>query len=295
MVCLLTAESKASPTNSPLIHYDDSHSPSIPFVKHNYCTDITVVADSSSHPGAPSYPDPWSLIGIQKPYASGILPNAVTLHAKRMSKLNELQNSEASIAEFHGLHQAYLAVLNATAFLMRDRQYRQLKQQQQHLSHETSMIASDDVRRVVQHLERDRDTFSKEAARMESWGAFLHDDLQASKSRIKELEGHLRLAEEHARCAPSWFGAWAEFVQLHCVHGDDKKVGSTELHEAFLKLMRSSFPHIEAPAHKAFRELLQHLGYEYDQVYVDGTNKRGFRGITLLKPTAQLQLKHEFV
>jgi hypothetical protein len=30
-----------------------------------------------------------------------------------------------------------------------------------------------------------------------------------------------------------------------------------------------------------FRELLEHLGYEYDQVYVNGTNKRGFRGIAL--------------
>jgi hypothetical protein len=30
--------------------------------------------------------------------------------------------------------------------------------------------------------------------------------------------------------------------------------------------------------------LLEHLGYAYDQVYVSGTNKRGFRGIAL-KPS----------
>ena len=125
---------------------------------------------------------------------------------------------------------------------------------------------------------------------MESWGALLEDDLQASKRKIKELEGRLRLAEVHACCAPSWSCALADFIQQKCVQGEEKRVGSTELHEAFLEFLRSRYPQDEAPAHKAFRELLEHLGYNYDQVYVDGTNKRGFRGISLFKPAAQLKL-----
>ena len=88
-------------------------------------------------------------------------------------------------------------------------------------------------------------------------------------------------AEEHARCAPSWYGAWAEFTQQRCVQGEDKRVGSTELHDAFVEFLTARSPQGEVPTHKTFRELLEHLGYEYDQVYVKGTNKRGFRGIAL--------------
>ena len=300
MACLLRAESKASPTDPLLIHNDDSHSASIPIVKHTDSTDITVVAHSLSDSrylmgGSLSVIDPWALMGIQKPCESGVLPSANTLHAQLASKLYELQRSEASISEIQGLHHAYLAVLNATALLIRDHQYRQLKQQQQQAPQETATVAREDVRRVVKQLEKDRSAFADQAARMESWGAFLQDDLQASKSRIKELEGRLRQAENQARCAPSWFGAYDEFVEQRCIVGEEQRVGSTDLHDSFLEFLRDSRHPEGEPTHKAFRELLQHLGYEYDQVYVDGTNKRGFRGISLLKPTAHLKLKHESV
>jgi hypothetical protein len=243
--------------------------------------------------GSLSVIDPWALMGIQKPCESGVLPSANNLHAQLASKLYELQRSEASISEIQGLHHAYLAVLNATALLIRDHQYHQLKQQQ--APQETATVAREDVRRVVKQLEKDRSAFADQAARMESWGAFLQDDLQASKSRIKELEGRLRQAENQARCAPSWFGAYDEFVEQRCIVGEEQRVGSTDLHDSFLEFLRDSRHPEGEPTHKAFRELLQHLGYEYDQVYVDGINKRGFRGISLLKPTAQLQLKLESV
>lgn len=243
---------------------------------------------SSLQVGGGSYSDPWALLGIPHP-SSGVLPDQYTLHDSFQAKIFEAQAKRASQAEIQALHFAYMAVLNHTALrLSRQLQLRQLPQA-------TTMIDSADVKRVVQHLERDRDTFSKEAARMESWSSILSGNLQASESKIKELEGRLRQAEGHARCAPSWSGALADFVHEKCVQGDSMKVGSAELHEAFLEFMRSSHPQIEAPVHKAFRELLEHLGYEYDQVYIEGTNKRGFRGISLHKPTAQLQIKHEFV
>ena len=222
---------------------------------------------SSLQVGGGSYSDPWALLGIPHP-SSGVLPDQYTLHDSFHAKICEAQAKRASQAEMQALHHAYLAVLNATAVLLIDHQYRQLQLRQHPQT--TTTIDSADVKRVVQHLERDRDT-------------------------IKELEGRLRQAEGHARCAPSWYGALADFVHEKCVQGDSMKVGSAELHEAFLTFMRSSHPQIEAPVHKAFRELLEHLGYEYDQVYIEGTNKRGFRGISLLKPTAQLKIKHESV
>ena len=124
------------------------------------------------------------------------------------------------------LHHAYLAVLNATAVLLIDHQYRQLQLRQHPQT--TTTIDSADVKRVVQHLERDRDTYlhnvRKEAARMESWGSILSGNLQASESKIKELEGRLRQAEGHARCAPSWSGALADFVHEKCVQGETMKV-----------------------------------------------------------------------
>ena len=247
-------------------------------------TDI-VTTDSSKNlelqVGGDIYQDPWMLLGIPHP-SEGILLDSHTLQEALISRVVRAQQVGASLLEIQGLQHAYLAVLNATAFLLRDRQYHEARNAR---PIETSMIASEDVKRFIKHLEKDRNAFADHAGNMEHWGSFVMNDLKSSKSKIMELEGLLEQTKEQARCAPAWFGAWLEFVRLRCVQGDDKRVGSMELHEAFIEFMRSHHPQGEAPTHKPFRELLEHLGYEYDQIYVNGSNKRGFRGVTLLKLT----------
>ena len=250
------------------------------------CTDMIVVDSPRkqlAHVGGAVYQDPWSLLGLPRP-SDGILPDLHTLKANFFSKVKEAQDAEAGAMEIRSLHHAYLAVLNATALLLREQQYQQLKLVPPPL--QTTTIASEDVQRVIKHLEKDRNAFADQSARMEQWGSFLESDLHASRRRIEELEGSLRLAEEHARCAPPWFGGWVDFSKERCIQGDDKRVGSTELHEAFVAYLMAHSPVVggrqgEVPTHKMFRELLEHLGHEYDQVYVNGTNKRGFRGIAL--------------
>jgi hypothetical protein len=243
-----------------------------------------IVADAPRNPlahvGGAAYQDPWSLLGLLRP-SEGILPDLHTLKVNFFYKVKEAQEAGASTIEIQGLYHAYQAVLNATALLLRDQQYQQLRLMR---PPQMTTIANEDVQRVIKHLEKDRNAFADQSARMEQWGSFLENGLQASKRQIQELEGRLRLAEEHARCAPSWYGAWAEFTQQRCTQGEDKRVGSTELHDAFVEFLTARSPQGEVPAHKSFRELLEHLGYAYDQVYVSGTNKRGFRGIAL-KPS----------
>ena len=265
-----------------LISREDGSGPSPPFVHppDTSCTDI-IVADTLRNPLAHvggAYQDPWSLLGLPRP-ADGILPDLHTLKATFVYKVKEAQEAGASIKEVQGLCYAYQAVLNATALLLREQQYQQLRLMRP--STQVTTIANEDVQRVVKHLEKDRNAFADQSARMEQWGSFLENGLQASKREIQELEGRLRLAVEHARCAPSWNGAWAEFTQQRCTQGEDKRVRSTELHDAFVEFLTTRSPQGEVPAHKTFRELLEHLGYAYDQVYVSGTNKRGFRGIAL--------------
>ena len=282
-----------------------SNGPS-PSLANASCTDLLIV-DLVDSPGKQLahvsgisgivYQDPWSLLGLSQP-SGGILPDLHTLKAKFFSKVKEAQDVGAGITAFQSLYHAYLAVLNATAFLLRDQQYQQLKLMR--LPLQTNTIASEDVQRVIKHLEKERNAFADQSARMEQWGSFLKSDLHASKRRIEELEGSLGLAEEHARCAPPWFGAWVDFLKQRCIQGNDKRVGSAELHEAFvayLMAQSSKSPLValvgghqgndlqgEVPTHKMFRELLEHLNYEYDQIYINGTNKRGFRGIAL-KPS----------
>ena len=261
-----------------------SNEPSPPS-KNVSCTDMTVAdlprKNKIAHVCGAVYQDPWSLLGLPRP-SDGFLLDMHTLKVNFSSKVKEAQDAGAGTMEIQSLYHAYLAVLNATALLLRDQQYRQLKLMS--LSSQTTTIASEDVQRVIKHLEKDRNAFADQSARMEQWGSFLESDLHASRRRIQELEGSLRLAEEHARCAPPWFRAWVEFSKDQCIQGDDKRVGSAELHEAFVTfLMARSLGERqgEVPTHKMFRELLEHLGYIYDQVYVNGTNKRGFRGIAL--------------
>ena len=104
----------------------------------------------------------------------------------------------------------------------------------------------------------------------------------ASQRRIEELERSLKYAEQAASCAPLWFRQFKAFEVAKCSRGDNMRVGSTDLHNAFVAYLAQNHRDVAAPPHKAFRELVERE-YEYEQLFIDGTNKRGFRGISLTR------------
>ncbi len=59
-------------------------------------------------------------------------------------------------------------------------------------------------------------------------------------------------------------------------------MGSAELHEAFVEYLARHHRDVAAPPQKALRELMENQGYQYEQLYINGANKRGFKGIGLL-------------
>ena len=59
------------------------------------------------------------------------------------------------------------------------------------------------------------------------------------------------------------------------------KVGSAELHTAFVSCMAADRLAVHPPSQQDLRALLERLGFEYGQVYLNGGNTRGFRGLGL--------------
>ena len=113
-----------------------------------------------------------------------------------------------------------------------------------------------------------------------------HDESQ----RIEELEGRLRDAELAASCAPTWFLQFMEFTATKCSRGASLRVGSAELHEAFVEYL-ARHHRVAAPSHKALRELMENQGYLYEQLYINGANKRGFKGIGLSRDRTEETFK----
>jgi hypothetical protein len=46
-----------------------------------------------------------------------------------------------------------------------------------------------------------------------------------------------------------------------------------------------------APPHKALRELMENQGYLYEQLYINGANTRGFKGIGLSRDRTEETFK----
>lgn len=114
-----------------------------------------------------------------------------------------------------------------------------------------------------------------------------HDESQ----RIEELEGRLRDAELAASCAPTWFLQFMEFTATKCSRGASLRVGSAELHEAFVDYLARHHRDVAAPPHKALRELMENQGYLYEQLYINGANTRGFKGIGLSRDRTEETFK----
>ena len=101
------------------------------------------------------------------------------------------------------------------------------------------------------------------------------------RSELQTLTAHLSKVEKRAQCAPPSFDAWLSFMRSNCIQGDDMKVGSAELHTAFVSCMAANRLSIQPPSQQDLRILLERLGFDYGQLYLNGGNTRGFRGLGL--------------
>jgi hypothetical protein len=141
--------------------------------------------------------------------------------------------------------------------------------------------APDEELRLAQAKER--------AARMEVLAMHLYTELGKSRSRVEEIEHmlcetrtELIVFEQRARCAPPFFDDVAAFLRARCSIGEEERAGSAELHAAFGAYLREVGRVGESPSQRDLRSLLEKLGFCYDQIYIKGTNARGFRGLGLI-------------
>lgn len=96
-----------------------------------------------------------------------------------------------------------------------------------------------------------------------------------AQQSCKELQDRLTVSQT----AVEYFDAVLQFLGSQCIQGADTRVSSSELHEAFVRYIGGSG--VQVPSQRDLRALLEHLGFEYGQVYVNGSNARGFRGLCL--------------
>ena len=124
---------------------------------------------------------------------------------------------------------------------------------------------------------------------MELQGSLLQSEraVELLQSELQALSAHLRSVEERAQCAPPYFDALQSFMRSNCIQGDDMKVGSAELHTAFVSCMAADRLVIQPPSQQDLRALLERLGFDYGQVYLNGGNTRGFRGLGLATALAK--------
>ena len=106
------------------------------------------------------------------------------------------------------------------------------------------------------------------------------------RSELQALSTHLSSVEERAQFAPPYFDALLSFMRSHCIQGR-MKFGSAELHTAFVSCMAANRLAIQPPSQQDLRALLERLGFDYGQVYLNGGNTRGFRGLGLANALAK--------
>ena len=141
---------------------------------------------------------------------------------------------------------------------------------------------------VTQEINGLRAALAQQTSQLEQWAFAWEENRKMIQSHhadqsdiIRDLETELMLTRERAKCAPPYFDAVQIFLQQNCIMGNEERVGSAELHSAFLQFVLCHHFELEGepPTQREFRALLETLGFQYDQVYLRGSNIRGFRGL----------------
>ena len=238
--------------------------------------------------------NPWATLGMREPPPDGIISDPNLFIRLYEQALSHAHQRGADSHEIRALVHAKQACIFYHSFRKMAAKLDAIDSMP--TTGGATSVARDDVQRVLQQLKDTQDALESQSAQFEkqneaqasyyrqqqedlnSWGRDLRAEAQR---RIAELTQRLVEAEEAASCAPAWFRQLKTFETERCSKGDTCRVASTDLHEAFVDYLERHHREIAAPSHKEFRELMENQGYQYDQLYIDGTNKRGFRGIGL--------------
>ena len=126
------------------------------------------------------------------------------------------------------------------------------------------------------------------AARIEN--ARLQAILREQQEAAARREARLAVLRERAKFAPPWFDQLTAFRNTRCVRGPDERVSSAEVHDAFARFLAASSRGPEPPTQRELRQVLEeNLNFEYTQVYINGGNARGFKGLGLCPAQAVAQ------
>jgi hypothetical protein len=143
--------------------------------------------------------------------------------------------------------------------------------------------------REAQAVRADQAELELHAARVEN--ARLQATLREQQEAAVRREARLAVLRERAKFAPPWFDQLTAFLNTQCVRGPDERVTSAEMHEGFARFLAASPQGPEPPTQRELRQALEeHLNFEYTQVYINGGNARGFKGLGLCPAQAVAQV-----
>jgi hypothetical protein len=98
------------------------------------------------------------------------------------------------------------------------------------------------------------------------------DEAQAAAQKALELR---------ARCAPPCFNVLIDFLRTRCLLGEEHRVSSAELHDAFTAFMVRHAQQTDSLSQSELRSCMEKLGFAYAQAYYKGTNQRCLKGVQL--------------
>ena len=233
----------------------------------------------------PEVYDPWAVFGMKMP-PNGIITDMDYFHrrcdnavdywmANGGFDMQTLAYARQACLFLSGLKQEkqqhqLKAGGNSVAYSEVQKVQKQLEDMQAALNNQSAQFKHHQHLQDTQHYQQQEE--------LRQWGQGVRAALQR---RIDELERSLEETEQAASCAPLWFKSFKEFEITKCSKAEHLRVGSADLHDAFVEFLSRHHRDVVAPPHKEFRELMEKMGYEYEQLYIGGTNKRGFKGIGL--------------
>ncbi len=234
------------------------------------------------------YVPPVTVLGFGENYASLSLPE-VSAHFQTC--FSEKQRDGCNDEVLQILCHCYILVLMHKIIL--SYQMAQLSNQQ-HIVNNTVNVSADTIH-ISHQFEKQRKEMAQQTYLLQQWGSRLQADLcevegklqqerktsLAFQRQLSDLGREHKLMATRALCAPPFFDALHQFIESECVQHEDERVSNEDFYNAF-SVFRSKFhPNLEPPGQRDLTALMKRLGMENDQVYFNGRNTRGFKGISL--------------
>ena len=127
---------------------------------------------------------------------------------------------------------------------------------------------------VMQEMNGLKSALAQRTSQLEQWTFAWEENMKTIQIRhedqsdaINDLEAELIVMRERAKCAPPYFDAIQMFLRRSCIVGDEERVGSAELHAAFLDFVLCH-QQLELggkpPTQREFRALLETPALTYE-------------------------------